>query len=68
MTLNVDCSGLNDEDHHGNRLVERQVPWVVPARLCHELQNENETMMYTDEDEEEKPREVSVMVYSVLFP
>lgn len=54
-------SGLNDEDHHGNRLVERQVPWVVPARLCHELQDE-----VSDEDEVyvEKPREVSV--YCVL--
>ena len=38
--------------------MERQVPWVVPARLCHEL--ENEVMMGTDEDEEEKPREVSM--------
>lgn len=41
--------------------MERQVPWVVPARLCHELQDE----MVTDEDEVEKPREVSV-ISSVL--
>jgi len=53
--------GLNDEDHHGNRLVERQVPWVVPARLCHELQNEG----ISDEDEMEKPREVSTFQYTI---
>lgn len=52
--------GLNDEDHHGNRLVERQVPWVVPARLCHELEDK----AVSDEDEMEKPREVSTFQYT----
>ena len=48
--------------------MERQVPWVVPARLCHELQDEG-TMDETaaDEDEEEgKPREASVFVPRLL--
>ena len=41
--------------------MERQVPWVVPARLCHELQDE----AVTDDDEEaEKPREVNIPKYS----
>lgn len=56
--LLVCCLGLNDEDQYGNKLVERQVPWVVPARLCHELKDE----AVTDDDEEqaEKPTEVNI--------
>ena len=39
--------------------MERQVPWVVPARLCQELQDEP---VVDDDDEEqvEKPREVNI--------
>ena len=65
MALNVYYLGLNDEDHHGNRLVERQVPWVVPARLCHELQND--VSMGADDEEEERPREVSMNLYHAVF-
>ena len=52
------CLGLNDEDQYGNKLVERQVPWVVPARLCHELQDK--TVADDDDAPVEKPSEVSI--------
>lgn len=47
--------------------MERQVPWVVPARLCNELQDQDDEAAtdeaaVADEDEvEEKPREVSII-------
>ena len=40
--------------------MERQVPWVVPARLCHELQDRKATDD-DEEEEEDKPREVNYL-------
>ena len=40
--------------------MERQVPWVVPARLCNELQD-REVTDDDEEEEEDKPREVNYL-------